>query len=151
MKSSVFHWGPNSLWHTVGMPKWVWPSMNRCRLFFVQTSTLPSRMHHKRTEHGRCYMQNNQLLTKVMFCIFTHIWSEVWNQPYDIVLNNMQGVVASGAVLYLQCWSNQKAGPLFVAAYAPIQPIFATIFGFYFLGEALYLGRYGVLQFLFFW
>lgn len=62
----------------------------------------------------------------------------------------MQGVVASGAVLYLQCWSNQKAGPLFVAAYTPIQPIFATIFGFYFLGEALYLGRYDVLHFFFF-
>ena len=56
----------------------------------------------------------------------------------------MQGVVASGAVLYLQCWSNQKAGPLFVAAYTPVQPICATIFGFYFLGEALYLGRYFV-------
>jgi len=52
----------------------------------------------------------------------------------------MPGVVASGAVLYLQCWSNQKAGPIFVAAYTPVQPICVTILGFYFLGEALYLG-----------
>jgi hypothetical protein len=33
-------------------------------MFFVQTSTLPPRMHHKLTKHGRFYKQNNQLPTK---------------------------------------------------------------------------------------
>ena len=40
----------------LGMPKWVWPSMNWYRTFFVQTSTLPPSMHQKHTEHGRCCM-----------------------------------------------------------------------------------------------
>jgi hypothetical protein len=38
--------------------------MNRYRMFFVQTSTLPPRMHHKLTKHGRFCKQNNQLPTK---------------------------------------------------------------------------------------
>jgi hypothetical protein len=47
-----------------GMPKWVWPLMNRYRMFFIQTSTLPPCMHHKLTKHGRFCKQNNQLPTK---------------------------------------------------------------------------------------
>ena len=43
---------------------WVWPFMNRYRMFYVQTSTLPPRMHHKLTKHGRFCEQNNQLPTK---------------------------------------------------------------------------------------
>ena len=39
-------------------------SMNRCRMFFVQTSTRPLNMHQKLTKHGRFCMQNNQLPTK---------------------------------------------------------------------------------------
>ena len=35
-------------------------------MLFVQTSTLPPRMHPKLTKHERCCLQNNQLLTKVM-------------------------------------------------------------------------------------
>ena len=54
----------------LGMPKWVWPSMNRYRMFYLQTSTLPPRMHHKLTKHGRFCMQNNQLPTK------THVESK---------------------------------------------------------------------------
>jgi hypothetical protein len=46
------------------MPKWVWPSMNRCRMFFIQTSTLSPSMYRKLTQHGRCCMQSNELLTK---------------------------------------------------------------------------------------
>jgi hypothetical protein len=38
--------------------------MNRYRMFFVQTSTLPPRMHQELTKHGRFYNQNNQLPTK---------------------------------------------------------------------------------------
>ena len=33
--------------------KWVWPSMNRFTMFFVQTSTRLQRMHLKLTKHGR--------------------------------------------------------------------------------------------------
>jgi hypothetical protein len=33
-------------------------------MFFVQTSTLPPRMHHKLTKHGRFCKQNNQLPIK---------------------------------------------------------------------------------------
>jgi hypothetical protein len=44
--------------------KWVWPFMNRYRMFYLQTSTLPPRMHHKLTKHGRLCKQNNQLPTK---------------------------------------------------------------------------------------
>jgi hypothetical protein len=38
--------------------------MNQYRMFFVQTSILPPRMHHKLTKHGRFCKQNNQLPTK---------------------------------------------------------------------------------------
>jgi hypothetical protein len=38
--------------------------MNRYRMFYLQTSTLPPRMHHKLTKHGRFCKQNNQLPTK---------------------------------------------------------------------------------------
>jgi hypothetical protein len=34
------------------------------RMFYVQTSTLPPRMHQKLTKHGRFCKQNNQLPTK---------------------------------------------------------------------------------------
>lgn len=45
-------------------PKWVWPSMNQYRMFFDQTITLPPNMHHKLTEHERCWMQNIWFPTK---------------------------------------------------------------------------------------
>jgi hypothetical protein len=38
--------------------------MNRYRIFYLQTSTLPPRMHHKLTKHGRFCKQNNHLPTK---------------------------------------------------------------------------------------
>jgi hypothetical protein len=47
----------------LGMPKWVWRSVNQFKMFFVQTSTLPPSMHKRLTKHGRCRMRNNQLLT----------------------------------------------------------------------------------------
>ena len=49
---------------TSGMPECVWPSMNRSRMSFIQTSTLPPSMHQKLIKQGRCCMENNQLLTK---------------------------------------------------------------------------------------
>ena len=47
----------------LGIPSWVWPSMNGYKMFFDQTSTQPPSMHRKRTKHERCCMQNNQLPT----------------------------------------------------------------------------------------
>ena len=38
--------------------------MNQYRMFYLQTSTLPPRMHHKLTKHERFCKQNNQLPTK---------------------------------------------------------------------------------------
>jgi hypothetical protein len=38
--------------------------MNRYRMSFVQTSTLPPRMHQKLPKHGRFCKQNNQLPAK---------------------------------------------------------------------------------------
>jgi hypothetical protein len=38
--------------------------MNRYRMFYVQASTLPPRMHQKLTKHGRFCNQNNQLPTE---------------------------------------------------------------------------------------
>ena len=58
-------WGPNSLLSPLGMENWIWPSMDRYRMYCVETCTLlPSSMYRKPTEHGRCCMQINQLLTK---------------------------------------------------------------------------------------
>ena len=48
---------------------------NQYRMFFVQTSTLPSSMHQKLAKHGMCCMQNNQLPTK------THV--EVEHNSYE--------------------------------------------------------------------
>ena len=38
--------------------------MNQYRMFFVQTSSLPPRMHQKLTKHEIFFKQNNQLPTK---------------------------------------------------------------------------------------
>lgn len=45
------------------MHKWVWPLMNRFRMFYIQISTPPPNMHWKLTIHWRCLMQNNQHLS----------------------------------------------------------------------------------------
>ncbi|KAG0592709.1 hypothetical protein M758_1G267100 [Ceratodon purpureus] len=58
----------------------------------------------------------------------------------DLIAVIYAGIVASGSCLFLQCWSNQKSGPVFVAAYSPMQPIFSTFFGVLFLGDPLFLG-----------
>ena len=51
--------------HSIGANlEWVWPSMNRYIMFFVQTFTRPPNMHLKLTKHGRFCKQNNQLPTK---------------------------------------------------------------------------------------
>jgi hypothetical protein len=51
----------STFWHA----KWVSTSMNRYRMFFVQTSRLlPPSTHWKLTKHGRSFMQNNKLQTR---------------------------------------------------------------------------------------
>ena len=39
--------------------------MNKYRMFFVQTSTPPTKMHLKLNKHGRFCKQNNQLPTRI--------------------------------------------------------------------------------------
>jgi len=39
-------------------------SVNNYRMFFVRTSTPTPGMHRKLIEHGKCWMQINQLLTR---------------------------------------------------------------------------------------
>jgi hypothetical protein len=63
-KFYIGSWRAKLILAPLGMPKWVWPSMNRYRMFFVQTSTIPPCMHQKLTKHGRFCKQNNQLPTK---------------------------------------------------------------------------------------
>jgi len=57
-------WRAKLILAPLGMPKQVWPSMNRYRMFYVQTSTLPPRMNQKLTKHEIFCKQNNQLPTK---------------------------------------------------------------------------------------
>ena len=48
----------------LGMPKEDWPSMNWYRMLFIQTPTPAPNMHLQLTQHGKFYMQANQLLAK---------------------------------------------------------------------------------------
>lgn len=50
------------------------------------------------------------------------------------------GVVASGANYALQAWALQKAGPVLVASYIPLQPFVTSFLAVIFLGESLTLG-----------
>ena len=47
----------------LGIQKWVRPSMDQYRMFFMQTSTRPPSMNRKPIKHGRCCIQINQLPT----------------------------------------------------------------------------------------
>jgi hypothetical protein len=59
--------------------------MNQYRKFYVQTPTLPPRMHQKLTKHGRFCKQNNQPPTK----------SHVELKNNSIVLTNIQNNMES--------------------------------------------------------
>ena len=50
----------------LGMSKRAWPSMNGYEKFIIQTSTSTPGMHQKLTEHGKDFMQNNNLPTKTL-------------------------------------------------------------------------------------
>lgn len=58
----------------------------------------------------------------------------------DLIAVIYAGLVASGLCLFFQCWANHKSGPVVVAAYTPMQPIFSAIFGTIFFGNVLVLG-----------
>ena len=45
------------------MPKGAWPSVNRYKVFFVQTSRLPPSIHQKLNQYGRCCVEINKLPT----------------------------------------------------------------------------------------
>ncbi|KAM7268062.1 hypothetical protein ACFE04_010228 [Oxalis oulophora] len=52
------------------------------------------------------------------------------------------GIVASGAVIYLQTWCIQKGGPVFVAVFQPLQTLLVTIMATFLLGYQLYTGGF---------
>ena len=68
---------------SLDMPKWVSPSMNWYRTFFIQTSTLSPSMHRKLTKHGRSCMQNNHLPTKSFVELEDN--SIVWYPPWWLI------------------------------------------------------------------
>ena len=47
----------------LGTPKWVWPTMNPHRMFFIQTSTPPPRMYHKLT---KSFLNMEELVCKII-------------------------------------------------------------------------------------
>jgi len=59
----------------------------------------------------------------------------------DLIAVLYAGIIASGMTLFLQCYATQHGGPVLVGAYAPLQPVFTTVFSFIFLGETLFFGR----------
>lgn len=54
--------------------------------------------------------------------------------------NYLQGVISSALYFGLMTWAISRVGPLFVASYIPVQPVFATILALIFLGSTVYLG-----------
>ena len=65
----------------LGMPKRVWPSMNRSKIFFIQTSTLPPSMHHKLTDTWKVlYAKQPNPDQKVMLSYRTTL---IWYQFYQ--------------------------------------------------------------------
>jgi hypothetical protein len=67
---SVEVWTKNILYRFMecqthfGMPRGAKMSLALHEPIYLQTSTLPPRMHHKLTKHGRFCKENNQLPTK---------------------------------------------------------------------------------------
>ncbi len=56
--------------------------------------------------------------------------------------SELQGLMITGINNVLKCWSVHNRGPIFVALYAPVMPMLASIFGTFILGESLFLGWY---------
>ncbi|PKI48348.1 WAT1-related protein At3g18200 [Punica granatum] len=51
------------------------------------------------------------------------------------------GVVSSGFVIYLQTWCIHKGGPVFVAAFQPVQTVLVAAMATLIFGDQLYSGR----------
>jgi hypothetical protein len=94
----TFHigsWRAKLILAPLGMSKLVWPSMNRYRMFFVQTSTLPPRMHHKFTKHGRFCKRNNQLPTKTHIELKdnSNVQTTYWTFSYHVIFYQAQSFI----------------------------------------------------------
>jgi drug/metabolite transporter (DMT)-like permease len=64
----------------------------------------------------------------------------VLSKPGSIISVVYAGAIASGLNFTLQCWANQKGGPVLVAAYIPLQTVFSAFLGVVILDDPLYLG-----------
>lgn len=56
-------------------------------------------------------------------------------------MNESQGVVISGIVVYIQLWCTEQKGPVFVTMFNPLSTILVAILSYFVLGEKLYTGR----------
>ena len=81
-----------NVWYSLKLAAWIefWPSMNRRRMLFVQTSTPTLSMHRKLTQHGRySSMQNNKLPTKMSAWIALNSSLKIKSQITSATLNIM--------------------------------------------------------------
>ncbi|TVU33722.1 hypothetical protein EJB05_25555, partial [Eragrostis curvula] len=68
--------------------------------------------------------------------------ASVWivTRKLDIVTIFYGGIMASGVCYVIMTWCVQKRGPVFTAAFIPINQIMVAIIDFFFLHEQIYLG-----------
>ncbi|CAM6034383.1 unnamed protein product [Sphagnum compactum] len=81
-------------------------------------------------------------LLMVIICYYTVQEQSEWGFHHvsEFLAAAYGGLIISGMNNVLKCWSIHNRGPIFVAAYAPVMPILASIFGTFILGESLFLG-----------
>ncbi|KAF7837493.1 WAT1-related protein [Senna tora] len=58
---------------------------------------------------------------------------DLWSTIYG-------GVVASGLLVFVQLWCNEKKGPVFVTMFNPLLTILVAILSYFVFGDKLYLG-----------
>ncbi|ESQ30657.1 hypothetical protein EUTSA_v10012396mg [Eutrema salsugineum] len=68
-----------------------------------------------------------------------------WEELFTILY---AGIVASGLVVYLQTWCMYKGGPVFVAAFLPLQTLLVAGMTFVLLGDQLYSGSIVAAMFI---
>lgn len=64
------------------------------------------------------------------------------------IIENSQGLVGSAMVFAIQIYVVERAGPLFVSAYLPLQTLIAALLATFALAEHFYLGGYFLLLLL---
>ncbi|KAH8953396.1 hypothetical protein BDL97_08G024200 [Sphagnum fallax] len=81
-------------------------------------------------------------LLMVIICYYTVQEQSEWGFHHvsEFLAAAYGGLIITGINNVLKCWSVHNRGPIFVAAYAPVMPILASIFGTFILGESLFLG-----------